>query len=155
MPTGYWKLKEAALDRTGENSLWKRLWTWLKMEYRMNEQMNDWMNDASLEEFLESVYGHRIDLEIFSHKKRFAGLISDKDKWSARAGYYRQALHGLSRPLQRCNRLTSCVGLMNARSSPPTPNTQHLRTLISWPIKEVCMVGRSCTTLRAPCLRFK
>jgi len=33
---GCWKLKEEALDRTLENSLWKPLWDCRKMDYRMN-----------------------------------------------------------------------------------------------------------------------
>ena len=32
---GYWKLKEEALDRTAENLLWKRLWTFLKTRYEI------------------------------------------------------------------------------------------------------------------------
>jgi hypothetical protein len=33
----YWILKEEALDRTQENSLWKRLWTCRKTDNRMSE----------------------------------------------------------------------------------------------------------------------
>ena len=33
----HWNLKEEALDRTLENSLWKRLWTCRKTDYEMNE----------------------------------------------------------------------------------------------------------------------
>jgi hypothetical protein len=34
---GCWKLKEEALDRTLENSLWKRIWTCRKTDYGMTE----------------------------------------------------------------------------------------------------------------------
>jgi len=34
---GYWKLKEEALDRSVENWLWKRLWSYCKTENRMSE----------------------------------------------------------------------------------------------------------------------
>ena len=33
----YWKLKEEALDRTPENWLWTRLWTFLMTGNKMNE----------------------------------------------------------------------------------------------------------------------
>jgi hypothetical protein len=38
---GSWKLKEEALDRTVENSLWKRLRTCRKTDYRMNDELID------------------------------------------------------------------------------------------------------------------
>jgi hypothetical protein len=34
---GYWKLKEEALDRSLENSLWKKLWTSRNSNCRINE----------------------------------------------------------------------------------------------------------------------
>jgi len=33
----YWKLKEEALARTLDDSLWKRLWTFRKTDYVMTE----------------------------------------------------------------------------------------------------------------------
>jgi hypothetical protein len=37
--TGYWKLKEEALDRT--SFTWKRLWTSHKTDNRINKKMNE------------------------------------------------------------------------------------------------------------------
>jgi hypothetical protein len=38
----YCKLKEEALARTPDNSLWKRLWTFRKTRYVMTEWVNEW-----------------------------------------------------------------------------------------------------------------
>jgi hypothetical protein len=42
----YWKLKKEILDRTVENSLWKRLWTCRVADYELRDNLQLWPRAA-------------------------------------------------------------------------------------------------------------